>query len=152
MLLDRGWGVRVGICFQMDLRAFGDVNTDGPSVVHPAVRHYAQSKSVESCLAGGDGAQGAGDIQLNFHRWIEGAVQPKNAGRYDGVMTILSNDLGTLLYSSYVGGKGDDMLRACVVGPDGSVYVAGCTGSPGLNDFPTRKAFSGRLCRSPWIC
>ena len=30
---------------------------------------------------------------------------------------MLSNDLSRLVYSTYMGGRGDDMLRACCVGP-----------------------------------
>jgi hypothetical protein len=74
-----------------------------------------------------------------------GTFQSRNAGRFDGVLSMLSGDLSTLLYSTYMGGsKGDEMLRACSVAPDGSICVAGCTGSPasaGGNDFPTKNAF-----------
>jgi hypothetical protein len=72
-----------------------------------------------------------------------GAFQPKNAGAegkfpYDGVVSFLSSDLSTLVYSTYIGGTGDDMARACYVGSDGTVYVGGDTTS---KDFPVKNAY-----------
>jgi hypothetical protein len=80
-----------------------------------------------------------------------GAFQPKNAGAggkfpYDGVVSILSNDLGTLLYSTYIGGTGDDMARACCVGPDGTLYAGGVTAS---RDFPVKNAFQAKYGGDP---
>jgi hypothetical protein len=67
-----------------------------------------------------------------------GAFQPNNAGNWDGVVSILSNDLGTLLYSSFIGGKSSEMARAGCVGPDGTLYVGGVTTS---TNFPTTNAW-----------
>lgn len=80
-----------------------------------------------------------------------GASQPRNAGAggkypYDGVVSILSNDLAALLYSSYLGGTGDDMARACCLGPDGTLYVGGVTTS---RDFPTRNACQQKYAGDP---
>ena len=71
-----------------------------------------------------------------------GAFQTHNAGAggkfpFDGAVSILSNDLKTLVYSSYIGGTGDDMARACCFGRDGTLYVGGVTTS---RDFPTKNA------------
>ena len=66
------------------------------------------------------------------------AFQAHNAGFYDGVVSILSNDLSTLLYSSYWGGDSDDMLRAGYLAPDGSLYVGGVSGS---GNFPVLNAY-----------
>jgi hypothetical protein len=68
-----------------------------------------------------------------------GCFQPKHGGgSSDGVVSLLSNDLSALLYSTYMGGSGGDNLRANAFGPDGSIYVAGSTGSP---NWPTKNAF-----------
>lgn len=80
-----------------------------------------------------------------------GAVQPKNAdpgGKYpfDGIASVLSNDLRTLLYSTYIGGSGDDMARACCVGNDGTLYVGGVTTS---RDFPVRNAHQAKYGGDP---
>ena len=71
-----------------------------------------------------------------------GAMQTRNAGAggkfpFDGAVSIVSNDLRTLLYSSYIGGSGDEMARACCFGRAGTLYVGGVTTS---RDFPTKNA------------
>ncbi len=81
----------------------------------------------------------------------QGALQAKNAGAggaypFDGVVTILSNDLSTLLYSSYIGGTGDEMARACCMGADGTLYVGGVTTS---RDFPVKNAFQPKYGGDP---
>jgi hypothetical protein len=85
----------------------------------------------------------AGSSSSTDYPVTAGAFQPRNAGAsgrfpYDGVMSILSNDLSTLVYSSYIGGRGDEMARACCFGRDGTLHVGGVTTS---NDFPTNNAF-----------
>jgi hypothetical protein len=80
-----------------------------------------------------------------------GAFQTHNAGAggkypYDGFVSMLSNDLSRLIYSSYIGGSGDDMARACCVGSDGILYVAGVTTS---KDFPVTNAYQGTYGGDP---
>ena len=58
-------------------------------------------------------------------------------GRHDGYFGILSADGTTLLYGTYIGGSGDDFVRAVTLGRDGSVYLVGVTDSA---DFPTTKS------------
>ena len=80
-----------------------------------------------------------------------GAFRARNAGAggeypFDGIVSILSNDLSTLLYSSYVGGARDDMARACCFGSDGTLYVGGVTTS---RDFPVKNAWQGKYGGDP---
>ena len=80
-----------------------------------------------------------------------GAMQARNAGAggkfpFDGIVSVLSNDLDRLLYSSYIGGSGDDMARACCVGPDGALYVGGVTTS---RDFPVKDAWQPKYAGDP---
>lgn len=79
------------------------------------------------------------------------ALQNKNAGAggkypFDGIVSVLSNDLSTLMYSSYCGGTHDDMARACCVGADGTLYIGGVTTS---RDFPTKNAFQNTYGGDP---
>ena len=62
------------------------------------------------------------------------AIQPNLAGGLDGYFGILSADGSQLIYGTYLGGSGDDIVRAVELGPDGSVYLVGKTDS---NDFLT---------------
>jgi hypothetical protein len=72
-----------------------------------------------------------------------GCLQPKNGGgSSEGVLSLLSNDLSTLLYSTYMGGSGADNLRANGFGPDDSFYVAGSSSSP---NWPTKNAYQNAL-------
>lgn len=84
-----------------------------------------------------------------------GAFQSTNKGLYNGVVSVFSNDLSTLLYSTYIGGSGRDSscweaARAGCIGPDGTVYVGGCTNS---SDFPvTKNAFQSTFHGGRWDC
>ncbi len=63
-----------------------------------------------------------------------GAFQVNNAGLYDAFVSKLSSDGSALLYSTYLGGSGNDEGRAIVVDAQGAFYVAGDGDS---FDFPT---------------
>jgi hypothetical protein len=80
-----------------------------------------------------------------------GAFQMRNGGAggkypFDGVVSMLSGDLRTLLYSTYLGGSGDEMARAVHVTPDGTLYVGGVTTS---RNFPTKNAFQKTYAGDP---
>ncbi|MHC4818292.1 MAG: SBBP repeat-containing protein, partial [Planctomycetota bacterium] len=64
-----------------------------------------------------------------------GAIQARHGGgKGDGALMILSADGSRLLYGTYLGGRGQDLIRTVAVGPDGALYLAGNTDSP---DFPS---------------
>lgn len=63
------------------------------------------------------------------------ALQTSYAGgTNDGVLAVFSPDLSKLLYATYLGGAGDDLVRSIAFGSDGAVYLVGLTTS---TDFPT---------------
>jgi hypothetical protein len=72
-----------------------------------------------------------------------GAFQPKFNGCVDGLVTKLSPDGSSLIYSSYIGGSnkigclggefGDNLVEGLAIDTAGDAYLAGATGSP---DFP----------------
>jgi len=64
-------------------------------------------------------------------------------GNSDGVLAVLSPDGARLLYATYLGGSGKDMIRSVALGPNGEVYMVGSTSS---GDFP---ATPGCLQREP---
>jgi hypothetical protein len=66
------------------------------------------------------------------------AVQQRfGGGTSDGWLAILSPDGSTLIYGTYIGGRGDDMVRSIALGTDGAVYLVGNTSSA---DFPVTAA------------
>ena len=54
-------------------------------------------------------------------------------GRDDGALVVFNPDGTRLLYATYLGGSGDDMIRSLTFGPHGELWVVGSTSS---DDFP----------------
>jgi hypothetical protein len=74
----------------------------------------------------------------------QNAFQPQNGGTYDAFVAKFSPDGSTLIYSTYLGGNGDegenllDGDNALAIDGQGNAYVAGRTHS---TNFPTQNAF-----------
>lgn len=77
---------------------------------------------------------------------VPGSYRTTNAGALDVFVTKISAGGSTLLYSTYVGGSGNDGGNAIAVDASGDAFVAGVTAS--ATDFPTtsgalQRAFGG---------
>lgn len=111
------------------------------------------SALVFSTYLGGKGLEelGGGQTDASGHVYVGGvtssidypvtpdAFQPTNHGgpdRFDGTITELTSDGSGLIFSTYLGGTGDDLTEAGALDPSGNLYVTGCTAS---SDFPTTK-------------
>lgn len=70
------------------------------------------------------------------------ALQSTSSGGYDAFITKLAADGTSLLYSTYLGGSGDDYGRGIAIDDAGNAYVAGQTSSP---NFPLAHAFQASL-------
>jgi len=73
------------------------------------------------------------------------ALHGGNAGGFDVFITKLSGatgSLGSLAYSTYIGGSSDDSGNAIALDASGNIFVAGGTKS---SDFPTHGALQGTL-------
>ncbi len=68
---------------------------------------------------------------------VMGAYDTDLGGSSDGFVARFSS-LGSLIYSTYLGGSGDDGCASIAVGEDGIIYVAGGTNSV---DFPIVNAY-----------
>ena len=67
-------------------------------------------------------------------------IQAKFGGKQD-TFALKVNTAGTaLVYSTYLGGTGNDVGHAITVDSAGNAYITGLTNSP---DFPTARAFQG---------
>ncbi len=70
-------------------------------------------------------------------------------GEQDGVVLKLDPTVSNLLYSTHIGGSGNDAAYVLALNPfDGNVYVAGGTESndfPGIHNGPTGSAFGGSI-------
>ena len=69
---------------------------------------------------------------------VAGAYQATNQGNSDVFMTKIAAAGTKILYSTYLGGAGNDTGTGIVVGPAGNAYVTGQTDS---NNFPTATAY-----------
>ncbi|MBI4467831.1 MAG: SBBP repeat-containing protein, partial [Acidobacteria bacterium] len=72
-----------------------------------------------------------------------GAFQTTYAGVFDAFVTVLYPNGSPLLYSTYIGGKGEDSAVSLVVDLDGNAYIAGKTNS--LNFPTTRNPFQAKI-------
>jgi hypothetical protein len=57
----------------------------------------------------------------------------KQAHEEDGVLAVISPDGSRLVYATFLGGSGDDLIRSVALGPNGEIYLIGSTSS---RDFP----------------
>jgi hypothetical protein len=72
---------------------------------------------------------------------LVGAFQPKHGGGgVDGYVAKLNSTGTALIYSSYLGGSGDENCRSIAVDPAGNAYVTGRTTS---TDFPVMRPLQG---------
>ena len=67
-----------------------------------------------------------------------GAFQSALSGGFDGFVTKLNSTGSSLIYSTYLGGNGEDGAASIAVDAAGNAYVAGTTDS---TNFPTVNAF-----------
>ena len=65
------------------------------------------------------------------------AFQPLLAGGFDGYVTILSSDLASVEFLSYLGGTGPDYMRWIGLAPNAEAVVLGYTNSPTLLGSPS---------------
>jgi len=82
-------------------------------------------------------------------RVTPGAVQKTYGGARgrwggDGAVAALSPDGSRLLYATYLGGRGDDLIRGIAFGPKGEIYLVGSTSS---RDFPATPGSVGPKLR-----
>ncbi|TNE80382.1 MAG: PKD domain-containing protein [Bacteroidetes bacterium] len=71
--------------------------------------------------------------------------QPIKSDSIDGVILELNENLSSLIWSTYVGGRLDDALYSIKFNAAGDIYVAGGTASPNLNTSTDayRKTYGG---------
>lgn len=88
----------------------------------------AQGRAVVAGFTGSTDFAWTNALQTNFL-----------GGAYDGFVTRFSPDGSTKLFSTYLGGNGNDSVLRVALGGDASIYLTGFTAS---TDFPTLNAVS----------
>ncbi len=110
-----------------------------------------------TCLSTGGPSVGSGiAVDSNANAYITGqspprdlitfnAVQPSPGGGFDAFVTKLNAD-GALVYSTYLGGKDQDLGLAIAADAQGNAYVTGDTIS---DDFPIVRPLQPKLALGP---
>ncbi|MGH9760242.1 MAG: SBBP repeat-containing protein [Blastocatellia bacterium] len=65
-------------------------------------------------------------------------VQPAGGGGIDAFITVFAPVTRQIVFSTYIGGSGDDEAAGIALDPQGNIYIAGTTTSP---NFPTKNAY-----------
>jgi len=88
-----------------------------------------------------------GTTSPDFPKADESPIQSENeGGGNDAFVAKIDAAGGAIVYSTYLGGSGDDTGAAIAVDPSGTAYVAGGTGSsafPGTSGSPIQSSLSG---------
>jgi hypothetical protein len=79
-----------------------------------------------------------GDTSSTGFPVTSGVVQGQYKGGYDGFVCGVANDGSRIVFATYLGGGGADVINDLFVGQDGRIVVAGYSGSV---DFPSVQSF-----------
>jgi Beta-propeller repeat len=133
----------------------GDCSGEGASSAFVSKFNSAGSALIYSTYVGGTmGSNGDGGtgiaVDATGHAYVTGiisatdfpttanAYQAANAGGHDGFVTKLNPKGSALVYSTYLGGSGDDGANGIAIDLAGNAYVTGGTDSA---DFPLEVPF-----------
>ena len=126
--------------FQSTLHGYDDafiskLNPTGTALIYST---YLGSNSYDQAYAIAVDASGnayvAGSTYSSFFPTTRGALQTAQRGGFDGFVSKLNATGSTLLYSTYLGGSGDDYAYGLALDASGNAYVTGRSYS---SDFPT---------------
>jgi hypothetical protein len=119
-----------------------DYDTNRTLVIDPVLSYGTYLGSSGEDVARGVTVDGAGNVYVAGYARNGGVLDLLNllglAGGDDVMVAKLSPTLGSVVYTSYIGGAGDDQGNAVAVDGGGNAYVTGFTKS---SDFPTASAF-----------
>ncbi|HZT60121.1 MAG TPA: SBBP repeat-containing protein, partial [Pyrinomonadaceae bacterium] len=126
--------------------SLGAYDTSRPLIIDPVLAYSTYLGGSGSDAGLGIAVDSSGDayvtgntLSTNFP--LANPVQNKNAGGslgMDAFVTKLNASGSALIYSTYLGGNGDDQGNGIALDSSGNAYVAGNTAS---TDFPTVNAF-----------
>jgi gliding motility-associated-like protein len=122
-------------------------NSNNPAKMR-TIRFYGDDSRGEVILDGSNNIYVATQTQSDDFPMVN-AFQPTKAGAQDGAIVKLDPSCSNVLFSSYLGGTGDDGVFVMDISPvTGNLYVAGTTSSsnfPGSTAGALQPAFAGGL-------
>ncbi len=92
----------------------------------------------EDIVVGTDGTAWITGYTYSFDFPRRNSYNPSLSGSSDAFVTGLSSTGSTLIYSTYLGGSGDEQSHGITIDSLGYIFVAGWTNSA---DFPTQQCF-----------
>jgi len=131
-----------GVAFDL-----GDYDVTQPLVIDPVISYStyfggtAQSAVMAVATDSGGNLYAAGWTEaVDFP--VLNSIQSTNHGGVDAFVFKLNAAGSTLLYATYIGGRGDDRAAAIAVDSSGQIYIAGSTAS---TNFPLAAAVRATL-------
>ncbi|RYZ47314.1 MAG: hypothetical protein EOP49_21665, partial [Sphingobacteriales bacterium] len=116
------------------------------------IRNYGDDSRSEVILDGAGNIYVAGQTQSSDFPIRGGGFQSTSGGKQDGVVLKIDPSCNSLIWSSYLGGPGDDGAFVLDINPtNGDIYVGGATTSglptlgvfPGIGAGPTGSVYKG---------
>lgn len=118
------------------------VNPDGTAIVYSTYLGSTLSEVRGIDIDASGNAYLMGHTSNSGFPTTAGVVQPGKAGGFDTFVSKFNSTGTALIYSTYLGGSGDELLSSLtggiVVDTQGNAYITGQTNS---GDFPTINAF-----------
>lgn len=121
------------------------LNPAGTALVYSTYLGGSSGDTIADAIAvdGAGSAYVTGTTSASNFPTAGGPVQPLYAGGlHDGFVAKLSAAGNALVYSTYLGGSGDDVENSIALDPSGNAYVAGATFS---SNFATASALQAAL-------
>jgi hypothetical protein len=115
--------------------ALGNYDRSRELVIDPSVSYATylggslEDDGYAIAIDGSGDAYVTGQTKSTDFPTVAGAYSRTNAGGFDIFVTKIAADGSSLLYSTYIGGTGDDSGNAIAVDASGDAYVGGGTGS-----------------------
>jgi hypothetical protein len=116
------------------------LNAAGNALLYSTYLGGSTHDSGNAIVIDGSGQAFVAGETLSFDFPVANGLRSSNSGRQDAFVAKLSADGGALLWSTYLGGYGDDRATSLAIDSSDDVYVAGATDSA---NFPTYHAFQG---------
>jgi len=114
------------------------INPEGNALVYSTYLGGTDADSANAIALDSSGAVYVTGLTLSSDFPTHNAIQPSYGGEGDAYVTKIKPDGSALVYSTYLGGSGEDAGNGIAVNSVGSVFVTGSTGSV---DFPIKNAF-----------
>ena len=115
-----------------------EIAAGGKSLVYSTYLGGSEEDWANGIAVDGPGNAYVAGITLSTNFPVANAIQPANGGAHDAFVTEIAAGGKSLVYSTYLGGSGDDAALSIAVDIVGNAYVAGSTKS---TNFPTASGF-----------